>query len=115
MGDNQLKPLGDEQVEAVTGGYIYFAGGDDFYKRWEVIDGNGDVVARFGFFRRGSRLRGINRSELLRDYLGTAAEAEKDRVNLVISWTSSPSSTPGKKWTAIDCGPLRFFPFTPSN
>jgi len=50
MGDDQLKPLGDEQVEAVTGGYIYFAGGDDFYKRWEVIDGNGDVVARFGFF-----------------------------------------------------------------
>ena len=47
MSDNPLKPLGDEQVDGVAGGYLYGAnrGTDDFH--WEVLDNNGDEVARF--------------------------------------------------------------------
>jgi hypothetical protein len=47
MSENPLQPLDDEQVDAVSGGYLYGAnrGTDDFH--WEVLDDKGDVVARF--------------------------------------------------------------------
>lgn len=52
MSDNPLKPLDDEQVEGVSGGYLlnaehYVTGWGRLDKPYEVIDDYGEVVARF--------------------------------------------------------------------
>ena len=49
MSDNPLKPLDDAQVEGIAGGYLFNAmdGTGRVKKPYEVIDDEGDVVARF--------------------------------------------------------------------
>ncbi|MBR2835769.1 MAG: hypothetical protein IKE43_08720 [Coriobacteriales bacterium] len=47
MSDSKLQLLGDEQVEGVAGGYLYFAERGSESSHWEVLDKNGDPVARF--------------------------------------------------------------------
>lgn len=47
MSDKQLQPLGDERVEGVAGGYLYCAERGSGKPHWEVLDKNGDEVARF--------------------------------------------------------------------
>ena len=53
MSDNPLKPLDDEQIEGVAGGYLFDAyeledGYTLLWKPYQVIDNKGDVVGRFG-------------------------------------------------------------------
>ena len=52
MSDKPLQPLGDEQVEGVAGGYLYCAGRGTGEIQWQVLDNNGDVVARFDSYYR---------------------------------------------------------------
>ena len=50
MSDNKLQPLGDEQVEGAVGGYLYCAERGSGEPYWQVLDNNGDEVARFGSY-----------------------------------------------------------------
>ena len=50
MSDGKLQPLGDEQVEGVAGGYLYCAGRGTGDINWQVLDKNGDELARFGSY-----------------------------------------------------------------
>ena len=47
MSDQPLQPLGDEQMDEVTGGYLYCADLGTGNAYWQVLDKNGDEVARF--------------------------------------------------------------------
>ena len=50
MSENPLKPLDDEQTVGVAGGYIFCSDEINVFpatKPWEVIDNQGEVVARF--------------------------------------------------------------------
>ena len=53
MGEKPLKPLDDERVDGVAGGYIFCSDDINVYpakKPWEIIDDKGGVVARFEDF-----------------------------------------------------------------
>lgn len=53
MGEKPLKPLDDERVDGVAGGYIFCSDDINVYpakQPWEVIDDKGGVVARFEDF-----------------------------------------------------------------
>lgn len=67
MSDSQLKPLDDEQVEGVAGGYVYYSAESSFSDQWQVIDDKGAVICSHAFWEdaeRCARDRGFSDREI---------------------------------------------------
>lgn len=50
MGDDVLREIGDEELEEIAGGYIFYAlGHNDWFsnEQWELLDKKGNVIGRF--------------------------------------------------------------------
>lgn len=50
VSEHPLTPLDDELIDGIAGGYIFNSDELNVFpasKPWEVIDGNGEVIARF--------------------------------------------------------------------